>query len=100
MCPTPWPIPASDSSDVMPKFVLLWTDAFVFLALAGVLFQVWRLRRDPTMASGWRHVIRRPSAMAAGVVLACFALIGVLDRSEEHTSELQSHQNLVCSLLH
>lgn len=63
----------------MPKFVLLWTDAFVFLALAGVLFQVWRLRRDPTMASGWRHVIRRPSAMAAGVVLACFALIGVLD---------------------
>ncbi len=63
----------------MPKFVLLWTDAFVFLAVFGVLFQVWRLRRDPTMASGWRYVVRRPSAMAAGVVLACFAIIGVLD---------------------
>ncbi len=63
----------------MPKFVLLWTDAFVFLTLLGVLFQVWRLRRNPTMVTGWRQVFRRPSAMAAGVVLACFALIGVLD---------------------
>src|SRR5690554_7471901 len=63
----------------MPRFVLLWTDAFVFLTLLGVLFQVWRLRRNPTMVTGWRQVFRRPSAMAAGVVLACFALIGVLD---------------------
>lgn len=63
----------------MPKFVLLWTDAFVFLTLVGVLFQVWRLRRHPTMAAGWRQVFRRPSAVAAGVVLACFALVGVLD---------------------
>jgi len=63
----------------MPKFVLLWTDAFVFLTVLGVLFQVWRLRRDPTMAQGWKQVFRRPSAMAAGVVLACFAVIGVLD---------------------
>ncbi|NLC36348.1 MAG: ABC transporter permease [Alcaligenaceae bacterium] len=63
----------------MPKFVLLWTDAFVFLTTLGVLFQVWRLRSQPTMAAGWRQVFRRPSAVAAGVVLACFALIGLLD---------------------
>lgn len=63
----------------MPKFVLLWTDAFVFLTVLGVFFQVWRLRRNPTMATGWRQVFRRPSAMASGVVLACFAVIGVLD---------------------
>jgi len=63
----------------MPKFVLLWTDAFVFLSLLGVLIQVWRVRRQPTMAAGWRQVFRRPSAVAAGVVLACFALVGVLD---------------------
>lgn len=63
----------------MPKFVLLWTDAFVFLTLLGVAFQVWRLRRNPSMVMGWRQVFRRPSAMAAGVVLVCFALIGVLD---------------------
>lgn len=63
----------------MPKFVLLWTDAFVFLTVLVVAFQVWRLRHRPTMAAGWRQVFRRPSAVAAGVVLACFALIGVLD---------------------
>src|SRR5207237_9220376 len=28
-----------------------------------------------------------------------FALVVLLDRSEEHTSELQSHLNLVCRLL-
>jgi len=63
----------------MPKFVILWTDAFVLLTVLAVLFQVVRLRRRPTIAAGWRQVFRRPSAMAAGVVLACFAVIGVLD---------------------
>src|SRR5260370_23897118 len=28
-----------------------------------------------------------------------FGVLGLLDRSEEHTSELQSHLNLVCRLL-
>ncbi|MFA7670217.1 MAG: ABC transporter permease, partial [Burkholderiaceae bacterium] len=63
----------------MPKFVLLWTDAFVLLALAAVIFQIWRARHSPAMAAGWQQVFRRPSAVAAGVVLVCFALIGVLD---------------------
>lgn len=63
----------------MPKFVLLWIDAFVFLTLLIVVFQVWRVRRQPAMAAGWRQVFMRPSAVAAGVVLACFALVGVLD---------------------
>src|SRR5690606_8410038 len=63
----------------MPKFVLLWTDTFVFLTLLVVVFQVWRVRQQPAMAAGWRQVFMRPSAVAASVVLACFALIGVLD---------------------
>jgi len=63
----------------MPKFVILWTDAFVLLTVLAVVFQILRLRHRPTMAAGWRQVFRRPSAVAAGVVLACFALIGVLD---------------------
>lgn len=63
----------------MPKFVLLWTDAFILLALLAVILQIWRARRSPAMAAGWQQVFRRPSAVAAGVVLACFALIGVLD---------------------
>src|SRR5690606_35681656 len=63
----------------MPKFVLLWTDAFVLFTVLLVVVQILRLRRHPTMAQGWRQVFRRPSAMSAGVVLACFAIIGVLD---------------------
>ena len=63
----------------MPKFVLLWTDLFVFFALALVAFQVWRSRRQPATSAGWQQVFRRPSAVAAGVVLACFAVVGVLD---------------------
>lgn len=63
----------------MPKFVLLWTDAFVLLTVLAVVLQVWRARRQPATSAGWRQVFRRPSAVAAGVVLACFAVVGVLD---------------------
>src|SRR5260370_13611781 len=48
---------------------------------------VARLRRDPNvLARGqrWKHVTELESAR---------------NRSEEHTSELQSHLNLVCRLL-
>lgn len=63
----------------MPKFVLLWTDAFVLLTVLGVLIQVWRHRSRPSATTGWAQVFRRPSAMAAGAVLMCFAVIGILD---------------------
>src|SRR2546430_8476399 len=35
----------------------------------------------------------------ASLLLACLGLYGVVSRSEEHTSELQSQSNLVCRLL-
>src|SRR5690242_21433340 len=46
-----------------------------------------------------------PAAVDFGVVLAELGaggggdLVGAVERSEEHTSELQSHVNLVCRLL-
>src|SRR5260370_29297900 len=40
----------------------------------------------------WRSALERPSHLQA-------ALYRLLCRSEEHTSELQSHLNLVCRLL-
>src|SRR5260370_14691008 len=46
---------------------------------------------------GW-HTGRNPApGSAAGGAVLC--LSGVPHRSEEHTSELQSHLNLVCRLL-
>src|SRR5947207_3965178 len=41
---------------------------------------------------------RRAGRIAMYVALVIFA-IGLLARSEEHTSELQSHSDLVCRLL-
>src|SRR5690242_21298212 len=37
--------------------------------------------------------------VATGPCACCFAPAGPRNRSEEHTSELQSHVNLVCRLL-
>src|SRR5690606_40988213 len=41
----------------------------------------------------WQHL------MTGGALLVSETLLGALDRSEEHTSELQSRENLVCRLL-
>src|SRR4051812_49947855 len=53
-------------------------------------------------AVGWRHLASlRPGAqlvdLASNAVVD--GLLGLAPRSEEHTSELQSHVNLVCRLL-
>src|SRR5260370_39071862 len=64
------------------------------------LFRSWR--QKPASACFWRDgrsnldIETTSHATARGVVERCNR--GVL-RSEEHTSELQSHLNLVCRLL-
>ncbi len=63
----------------MPKFVFLWTDAFLWgLALAIVLYLVFIARRV-ALRGAWLSVVRTPSAAAAGVVLLVFFFIGLLD---------------------
>src|SRR5690242_21411245 len=67
------------------------------LAAAGFADQAKRLARPQAD----RHVLHRPQRMTVGAI----GLVQSLDlqhrrrRSEEHTSELQSHVNLVCRLL-
>src|SRR5438093_2347398 len=60
---------------------------------------LFRSQPGTTIAPG-----RRGIHLAEGAEQACFALLGdanarIPDRSEEHTSELQSLTNLVCRLL-
>lgn len=63
----------------MPKFVFLWTDAFLWgLALAILLYLLFISRRV-ALRNAWRSVVRTPSAAAAGVVLLVFFVIGLLD---------------------
>src|SRR6266496_6420131 len=42
---------------------------------------------------------RSPTSLAASATWRCSARRGCPDRSEEHTSELQSRRDLVCRLL-
>lgn len=63
----------------MPKIVLLWTDAALFLIVAAVLAYAWRVRRTPTLRSTWARVSHDGPAMCAAVVLTVFAVIGLLD---------------------
>lgn len=63
----------------MPKFVLLWTDAALFLIVLAVLAYIWHVRRTPTLRATWARVAHDGPAMCAAVILAVFAVIGLLD---------------------
>src|SRR5258705_3470838 len=67
------------------------------------LFRSHPLRRGAgQMATGLRHGARRDARVAhqdAGRVPGLHRFGEVLERSEEHTSELQSLRHLVCRLL-
>src|SRR5260370_12237776 len=65
------------------------------------LFRSLQSRVDPlteTQGGGWRAVCQHPTA---SIRLRRCEVNGMkaISRSEEHTSELQSHLNLVCRLL-
>ncbi len=61
------------------KFVILWTDALVFL-LVGIVtgFTVYVSRKEHLRAP-WRHVARSRMGMAALVILAAYLVVGLLD---------------------
>ncbi len=61
------------------KLVILWTDALVFLLVAGVVAQVLYVRRHEHLVAPWRKVARSASGMAAATVLALFVVIGLAD---------------------
>jgi peptide/nickel transport system permease protein len=59
----------------MPKLVLLWTDAALWLLVAALAIYIWSVRRRPNLASSWRRVFSDGPALASAVVLvACFAI--------------------------
>jgi len=59
--------------------VLLWTDALVFLLVAGLIGFVLVVRRHEHLRAPWQRVARDPVAMVAALILAVFTLIAVLD---------------------
>ena len=59
--------------------VVLWTDALFFLLIAASVVGLIHAWRSPPLRASWQRVTRRPTGMAAIVVLLAFLAIGVLD---------------------
>ena len=63
----------------MPLPVVLWTDALLWTVVLAALGYVRLARRHAHLAAPWREVRRRPLALSAGVVLALYVAIALLD---------------------
>lgn len=61
------------------KFVILWTDYFVYLLLfMGLLlfYKIWQNKQARLM---WRDILKRPLNVVAMIILLAFSLVGILD---------------------
>src|SRR3712207_8044296 len=79
--------------DALP---ILATTAFMFVVPFMPLYVQQLGVEDPENAAAWAGFINGASGATMAIVAP---LWGKLSRSEEHTSELQSRQYLVCRLL-
>jgi len=61
------------------KPVLLWSDALLFLLLAGGLALAWSMRREDWFRDPWRQVMGSRLGAGSAVVLAAFLAVGLLD---------------------
>lgn len=63
----------------MPKFVLLWTDAAVWLLTAALVAYGWHVARRPNLRANWRKVFVDAPALASSVVLLACLLVTLAD---------------------
>lgn len=63
----------------MPKFVLLWTDAAIWLLLAAGIGYIALVRRRPNLVAAWRKVFAYAPALASSVVLVAGVAITLAD---------------------
>lgn len=61
------------------KPVVLWTDALVYILIMTIIGFFTYVRRKEHLITPWRHVVQRPLAAVALVVLAAYVIIGLLD---------------------
>ncbi|KQW42405.1 MULTISPECIES: ABC transporter permease [unclassified Roseateles] len=61
------------------KLVLLWTDLALWLMVAAIAAYALRVRRQPHLRATWERVLRDPIAASAGVVMAAFLLVTMID---------------------
>ena len=63
----------------MPKFVLLWTDAAIWLLLAALVAYAVMVLRRPQLAANWGRVFRDAPALASSIILLLCLGVTMLD---------------------
>ena len=63
----------------MPKFVLLWTDAAMWLLAFAMLAYTLMVLRRPGLAANWKKVFRDAAALSSTVVLLLCLALTLLD---------------------
>jgi peptide/nickel transport system permease protein len=63
----------------MPKFVLLWTDAALWLLVLALAIYAVTVMRRPALAANWRKVFHDPAALASSVILIVCLFLSLLD---------------------
>ncbi|MCP4996216.1 MAG: ABC transporter permease [Gammaproteobacteria bacterium] len=77
---------------MMDSLVILWTDALIFILLAGVLtFAIYASRREHLRAP-WRQVVRSRMAMITLVILGFYLVVGLLDSVHYHPPLTEKQQ--------
>ena len=63
----------------MPKIVLLWTDAALWLLVLALAAYIWTVLRKPALSASWRKVFSDGPALASSVILVLCMVITLLD---------------------
>lgn len=61
------------------KYVLLWSDALVFLLVVSIVLFFWRLRRDPQNRERWSQVFGTRLGMVTFTVIIAYVGVALLD---------------------
>lgn len=64
---------------MLPKFVLLWTDAVMWALMVALLVYARVVWRSPTLRASWTLVFRDASAFASAIVLGLCLALTLLD---------------------
>ena len=63
----------------MPKIVLLWTDAAIWLLVAALGVYAWHVSRRPNLRANWRKVFMDAPALCSSLVLLACLGVTLLD---------------------
>ena len=64
---------------MLPKFVLLWTDAVMWALVVALLVYARVVWRSPTLRASWTLVFRDAAAFASAIVLGLCLVVTLLD---------------------